>query len=130
MATQTWNSDLRRPAGGRGACKRGEGATAGLHGACEGPPIGRVECIGFGGGGGDIVRQNRVDSVKHFALVGTNGPSRCSGSSQGRAERVVEGAGYSQPARDAQIAPMCCGTPRRDNRGLGPCMYPRTDQGV
>ena len=80
--------------------------------------------------GGDIVCQSRVDSVKHLALVGTNGPWRYSGSSQGHAERVVEGAGYSQPARDAQIAPMCCGTPRRDNRGLGPCMYPRTDQGV
>ena len=89
-----------------------------------------LNALGFGEGGGDILRQNRVDSVKHFALVGTNGPSRCSGSSQGRAECVVEAAGYSQPARDAQIEPMCCGTPRRDNRGLGPSMYPRTDQGV
>ena len=86
--------------------------------------------MGFGGGGGDIVRRNRVDSFKQFVLVGTNGQSRCSGSYQGRAECVVEGAGYSQPARDAQMAPLCCGTPQQDNRGLGPSMYPRTDQGV
>ena len=36
--------------------------------------------LGLEEGGGDIVRQNCVDRVKHFALVGTNGLSCRPGS--------------------------------------------------